>query len=254
MSTSSTTAGTIVMINGVVQIPTAAYSVSGSTLTFTEAPLSTDIIDARIILTTASVTNITDGTTSINISNAAPVIYNTIRGTNVYVANSSVTTITGNLIPSANVTYNIGSTTANWNNVYAVNFSGTSTTAKYADLAEKYVADATYESGTVLEFGGENEVTLSTTDASPCIAGVVTTDPAYLMNSHLEAEHVAAVALTGRVPTKIIGPVSKGQMMVSAGNGRARAETNPAMGSVIGKALENFGEGEGIIEVVVGRI
>jgi hypothetical protein len=143
----------------------------------------------------------------------------------------------------------LGSTSAWWQNVYGVSIQ-----AKYADLAEKYTADATYESGTVLEFGGENEVTLSTTDGSSYVAGVVTTDPAYLMNSQLEAEHVAAVALTGRVPTKIIGPVSKGQMMVSAGNGRARAETNPAMGSVIGKALENFGEGEGIIEVVVGRI
>ena len=160
----------------------------------------------------------------------------------------------GHLLPAANVTYNLGSTTANWSTVYAVTFSGTSTTAKYADLAECYAADAEYEPGTVLDFGGDNEVTLSTTDGSSYVAGVVTTDPAYLMNSQLEAEHVAAIALTGRVPTKVIGPVRKGQMMVSAGNGYARAEMYPAMGSVIGKALENFGEGEGIIEVVVGRI
>ena len=158
-------------------------------------------------------------------------------------------TVSGAIVPNGNNTVNLGSTSAWWQNVYGVSIQ-----AKYADLAEKYTADATYESGTVLDFGGDNEVTLSTTDGSSYVAGVVTTDPAYLMNSQLEAEHVAAIALTGRVPTKVIGPVRKGQMMVSAGNGYARAEMYPAMGSVIGKALENFGEGEGIIEVVVGRI
>ena len=158
-------------------------------------------------------------------------------------------TVSGAIVPNGNNTVNLGSTTAWWNNIYGISIQ-----AKYADLAECYTADATYEPGTVLEFGGENEVTLSTNDASPYIAGVVTTDPAYLMNSQLVAEHVAARALTGRVPTKIIGPVRKGQMMVSAGNGYARAETNPVMGSVIGKAIENFGEGTGVIEVVVGRL
>ena len=132
---------------------------------------------------------------------------------------------------------------------------GQSIQAKYADLAECYVADAVYESGTVVEFGGENEVTLSTTDASPYIAGVVTTDPAYLMNSQLVAEHVAAIALTGRVPTKAIGPIRKGQMVVSAGNGFVRAEVNPAMGTVVGKSLEDLAAGEiKTIEVVVGRM
>ena len=121
-------------------------------------------------------------------------------------------------------------------------------------MAECYAADAEYEPGTVLEFGGDNEVTISNDDASAFVAGVVSTNPAHLMNSAIEAEHSVALALTGRVPTKIVGPVTKGQMMVSAGNGRARAETNPAMGSVIGKAVENFGEGIGVIEIVVGRL
>ena len=144
---------------------------------------------------------------------------------------------------------NIGSSTTTFNTVFAK-----ATTAQYADLAECYAGDADYEPGTVVEFGGDNEVTISSNDASTFVAGVVSTNPAYLMNSAIAADFPIAVALTGRVPTKIIGPVSKGQMMVSAGNGRARAETNPATGSVIGKAVENFGSGEGIIEVVVGRI
>jgi hypothetical protein len=74
------------------------------------------------------------------------------------------------------------------------------------------------------------------------------------MNDELTAEHVAMVALTGRVPCKVQGTVRKGDMMVSAGNGRARAEADPRLGSVIGKALENFSGGEGVIEVVVGRL
>jgi hypothetical protein len=72
------------------------------------------------------------------------------------------------------------------------------------------------------------------------------------MNQGLEGEHTVELALTGRVPTKVTGTVQKGDMMVSAGNGRARAEANPRVGSVIGKALENS-EGDTVIEVVVGK-
>jgi hypothetical protein len=74
------------------------------------------------------------------------------------------------------------------------------------------------------------------------------------MNAQLKSEFLADVALQGRVPVKVIGPVRKGDMMVSAGNGSARAEANPVMGSVLGKALEDFNGTEGIIEVVVGRL
>ena len=89
LAQSTTTAGTLVMINGVVQLPTIAYTVSGSTLTFTEAPISTDLIDARTITTTASLTNITDGQTLVALSNVVPVIYATVRNSNVWVANTS---------------------------------------------------------------------------------------------------------------------------------------------------------------------
>jgi hypothetical protein len=74
------------------------------------------------------------------------------------------------------------------------------------------------------------------------------------MNTGLAGDNVVALALTGRVPCLVQGNVRKGDMMVSAGNGRARAEANPRVGSVIGKALENFDGPEGIIEVVVGRV
>jgi hypothetical protein len=157
-------------------------------------------------------------------------------------------TVSGAIIPNANNSVNLGSTSAWWNNIYGISLQ-----AKYADLAECYAADAEYAPGTVIDFGGTNEVTISTTDASRRVAGVVTTNPAYLMNSQLESEHVAAVALQGRVPTLVQGPVVKGDTMVSAGNGRARAEADPKISTVIGKALEDFDGVEGIIEVVVGR-
>jgi hypothetical protein len=120
-------------------------------------------------------------------------------------------------------------------------------------LAEKYLADADYPTGTVLCFGGSREVTVTEADADRRVAGVVSTNPSYIMNGTLEGEFVATVALTGRVPCRVTGTVRKGDMMVSAGYGLARAESNPLVGTVIGKSLEDFAGHEGVIEVVVGR-
>ena len=132
--------------------------------------------------------------------------------------------------------------------------TATATSARYADLAENYSADTIYESGTVVMFGGEYEVTLAE-EHTRAVAGVITTNPAHLMNTGIKAEFVAAIALQGRVPCKVIGPVTKGDMMVSAGNGYARSSTEPLMGQVIGKALENFlSDSEGVIEVAIGRL
>jgi hypothetical protein len=148
----------------------------------------------------------------------------------------------------ANGVGNIGSSTTYFNTVFAK-----ATSAQYADLAEKYIADAEYAPGTVVVFGGTHEVTVNATDADRKVAGVVSTNPSYIMNGGLEAEYVATVALTGRVPCLVVGTVRKGDMMVAAGLGRARAEADPRVGTVIGKALEDFDGTEGTIEVVVGR-
>jgi fibronectin-binding autotransporter adhesin len=156
--------------------------------------------------------------------------------------------IGANIMPTANATANIGSATSSFNTIFAK-----ATSAQYADLAEKYTADADYAPGTVVVFGGTHEVTVNATDADRKVAGVVSTNPSYIMNGGLEGEHVATVALTGRVPTLVVGPVRKGDMMVAAGLGRARAEADPQVGTVIGKALEDFDGAEGTIEVVVGR-
>jgi hypothetical protein len=129
----------------------------------------------------------------------------------------------------------------------------TAISSRWADLAEKYLADAKYEPGTVLEFGGDFEVTIAKNDTRR-VAGIVSTDPGFIMNRDLKETNTALVALQGRVPCKIIGPVLKGDLIVSAGNGYAKSCADPKIGSVIGKSLEDFDGDTGIIEVAVGRL
>ena len=157
------------------------------------------------------------------------------------------------MIPVNTATTDLGISTAKWNNVHANFFVGTATAAQYADLAEKYVADQDYESGTVLEFGGEFEVTLAE-DGSNRLAGIVSTDPAYLMNSECVGTHVVAIALQGRAPCKVKGKIHKGDMLMSGGGGYARKAINPQIGTIIGKALADFDGVNGVIEVAVGRV
>jgi len=136
--------------------------------------------------------------------------------------------------------------------------------AKYADVAERYHADAVYEPGTVVSFGGEKEITKTISDADKKVAGVLSTDPYAVMNSphrkpELLDEYHPPIALLGRVPTKVIGTVAKGDMMVSsATEGHARAwkeDTDPPAGTVIGKSVEDKNaEGPGVIEVAIGRL
>lgn len=146
-------------------------------------------------------------------------------------------------------TGDIGQSNNKFNNIYGVSFQ-----ARYADLAEKYLPDAHYEPGTVVVFGGAKEITAAIDFMDRRIAGVISTDPAYKM--HSDQEGGVYVALVGRVPCKVVGLVRKGDMLVSSGApGVATAEKNPATGSIIGKALEDYtGQTIGIIEVVVGRI
>jgi hypothetical protein len=171
-----------------------------------------------------------------------------ITGTSLTVSTGTVTL--GNITnANGNGVGNIGAVGGFFNTVFAK-----ATSAQYADLAEWYEADADYPPGTVLIFGGDQEVTQAIGINDVRVAGVVSTNPAHVMNSGLKAPHVAAVALTGRVPTLVVGPVAKGDMMVTAGGGRAQACAEPRMGSVIGKALQDHPGGAGTIEIVVGRM
>ena len=165
-------------------------------------------------------------------------------------------TVTGNILPEADNTRNIGSSGVKYNTVYATTFTGTATTAKYADLAENYISDLNYEAGTVLVFGGPNEVTVSDKHGNTRVAGVVSTNPAHLMNSDAQGEHVVPVALQGRVPCKVIGKVQPGDMLVtSAIEGYAIVNNSPQVGTIIGKAVgSKLDDARGVVEVVVGRV
>lgn len=148
---------------------------------------------------------------------------------------------------------NLGSTANKFNKIYATEFNGTATQAQYADLAENYVADEQYQAGTVVEFGGEYEVTIGS-NKSPRVAGVVSTQPAYLMNSMASGEFIVPVALQGKVPCKVAGTIRKGDLMISGGFGYAISGMNPVIGTVIGKAIEDFDGEYGVINIVVGRV
>jgi hypothetical protein len=207
----------------------------------------------------------TIGAWTVTTSNAGDITANTISSSGAITGSSTISAagnitggnlITGGSIATNGITNtggngvgNIGNAAVFFNTVFAK-----STSAQYADLAEFYVADAVYEPGTVLSFGGSNEVTLSSISSDTRVAGVVSTNPAHVMNSGNDHEYSTIVALAGRVPTRVIGTVRKGDMMVSGGNGHAQASNQPVMGSIIGKALEDFDGDTGIIEVVIGKL
>lgn len=218
--------------------------------------------------------SVTDGTTPSSIALGGTLTFAaTANETTVSQAGGTVTiglpnnvtvagilTMGGNIIPGLNSPTDsgqmLGLSTRRWNTVYATTFNGVATEALYADLAENYLADAHYEPGTVLVFGGEQEVTVTNAKGDRRVAGVVTTNPAHLMNSALEGEFVTGIALQGRVPVKVLGRVQKGDLIVtSAIPGYGIVDNDPRVGTVIGKAVANKADdGKGVVEVVVGRV
>jgi hypothetical protein len=116
-------------------------------------------------------------------------------------------------------------------NVSATEFQGIATSAQYADLAEIYVADKELVPGTVVVVGGEAEITTAGPDAQ-YLAGVISTAPAYLMNSAVDGE---AVALVGRVPVRVVGSINKGEAVFATYHGKASAN---GQGPIVGIALE----------------
>ena len=178
------------------------------------------------------------------IDNGISIKSNSLKvGTNYYTASSSMPTITDKTsIVSRD---SVGDFAANI-------VTATATQARYADLAEKYLADTNYEVGTVVMVGGEKEVTAANPLFAKSVIGVVSDKPAYLMNDQLSGG--TAIALKGRVPVRVIGKVNKGDRLVSAGNGIARAATATEITqwNVIGRALEDkTTEDEGTILAVV---
>jgi len=150
----------------------------------------------------------------------------------------------------------------NLNNGSEYFFHGTATRALYADLAERYHADAVYEYGTVVKIGGEKEITATNEEYCPDVFGVVSKDPAFGMNSAAGSDETHPfVALSGRVPVLVVGKVNKGDRLVtSKTKGYAMSAGSSFSSSagvnwqfVVGRALEDkFNEEPGIVEVVVG--
>lgn len=216
-------------VTGTVQFNTNNLLDGSANFTFNKATSTLTVTNANIT-----------GNITANVITA-----NTANFSNITLGGPFTTTA---ITTGANTT--AGTITGNWTLTVGSKLQST-----YADLAEYYSADKNYTPGTVLEFGGTKEVTVAKEETIK-VAGVVSSDPAYVMNGNIDAEHPVIIALIGRVKVKVIGSVLKGDMMISAGNGFAKASIiSPKMGTVIGKAIENKFDGdEGMIEVMVGRL
>ena len=213
------------------------------------ANATTGLLQSTLLSATG---NITGGNilTSGLISATGAITGAALTGTSLTVSTGNISG--GNIVnTNGNGIGNIGSATTYFNTVFAK-----ATSAQYADLAEMYVADADYPPGTVVDFGGVEEITQTVAPGSTAIAGVISTNPSYIMNSGQQGKHVLPVALTGRVPCRVQGPVSKGDVLVSSTRpGVAqRIGTQYQPGCVIGKSL-GYIDDDSIqtIEIVVGR-
>ena len=254
---SLTVDGTGAIIANTVQDTDITFKVNDGGVTTTV--MTIDGAESRIGIGTATpTTKLQVSGTTTSTAFAGPLTGNVtgnVTGNITSTGANSMTTLTmgGNLtskaiLPDTTLTYDIGSSSKKYNTVYAK-----ATSAQYADLAEVYETDSEYEVGTVVVFGGEKEVTISTEGNDPRVAGVISEKPAYLMNSESAGQ---PVALMGKVPCKVVGHVIKGDMLSTDPNnhGVAKKTHDPQVGEVIGKALENYDSEEiGTINIVVGR-
>jgi len=196
-------------------------------------------------IATGTPSKISNGTSQANISTANGDVVFTVSGTNIVSVSSA-----GIVNNQANGVGNIGNSTGYFDTIHA-----RATSAQYADVAERFAADAEYEAGTVVELGGSAEITKVGVDLSDKVFGVISTRAAYLMNAGAGNDNThPPVAMTGRVPVKVIGSVSKGDRLVSAGNGIARsANAGEATAfNTIGRALANKLDSElGTVEAIV---
>ena len=255
-----TTLGTIRVHNGVAGGNTlasidAVQTLSNKTLsapTITGTLSSTGLINTSGNIICASISAGTYvGLSSSKINTNASNVTVDSSYVNVAINGSNIVSVkSDSFIPTSSNVTTLGSLTNWWSKSFTV-----AATAQYADLAENYTSDSDYAPGTVLVFGGEAEVTQSHSSHDTRIAGVVSTNPAYLMNG---AESGIAVALQGRVPCRVLGPVGKGDRVVAshiAGVAQALDSAQYQPGCIIGKALQAIDSTDiSTIEVVVGRL
>ena len=168
---------------------------------------------------------------------------------------SSYSIFNNALVPSSSGAINIGSSALKFANVYANYLVGTSVTAQYADLAERFESDVSYPAGTVVALGGAKEITAAAEDLTEDVFGVISTRAAFLMNGDAGSNTThPAVAVQGRVPVRVTGQVKKGDRLVSAGAGLARSANRSEITAfnVIGRSLQDkTSAGEGTVEAIV---
>ncbi|MDC1446528.1 hypothetical protein N8344_00990 [bacterium] len=268
----------LVYIDGVVQEPTTAYAMSGTTLTLSAPLANGSVMNVIKMASNTEVSVVTDAdtlnaqpgsyyldyTNFVNTPTIPTIPTNVSAFTNDsgyitsadiptnHMVNDASNTVAGSISPSVDATHDLGTATEQWNTIY-----GHTVEATFADLAERYAADAPYEPGTVLVFGGEAEVTTTTMLASTKVVGIVSTDPALKMNSAAgNSDTHPYIALKGRVPCKVIGEINRGDLLVTSDKaGYAKRSLGvPMIGTVIGKAIGNNESGEGIIEVFVSMM
>jgi hypothetical protein len=224
-------------------------SISGTLAILNDAGLSVGADqDARIVVTGTNVfvrNQTENGNLTLTVNSAGnPTTALVINGI------TASTGVVGIVNLNATGVGNIGSSSNSFNTIFA-----RATSAAYADVAERFAADTEYQPGTVVEIGGSAEITKSLDELSENVFGVISTQAAYLMNATAGSNSThPPIAMTGRVPVRVVGKVCKGDRLVSAGNGLARAASKQELTAfnVIGRALENKNsDGEGLVEAIV---
>jgi hypothetical protein len=203
-------------------------------------------------------------TNSLNVANSVTIgedlevtgnaLFDSINVVNSFIENLDVDVTTANTINVAN-SVTIGEDLSVTGNITAENVEAKNFDSVNADMAEIYSSDQNYDPGTVVVFRGVEEITQSTEYADSTVAGIVSTSPAFIMNSEANG---LAVALQGRVPCRVVGKIKKGDLIVTSSVPGTATKLNAGdwqPGCVIGKALEDYdSDQEGKIEVVVGRV
>jgi hypothetical protein len=237
---------------------TMATSVGGQTPLFQGTATDSQLLDG--IDSTGFLSSTSNDTTSgtLGIINNGGLSVGLNQDARLSVSNVGVVTLS-NQTSNQNLTFsvNVGGTPTTALTIFGANgtVAGNQVNANYADVAERFAADEVYEAGTVVELGGDKEITRVSSDLSDKVFGVISTRAAYLMNSGAGTDEThPAVAMTGRVPVNVIGAINKGDRLVSAGNGYARA-ANPGEATafnVIGRSLESkLDTDKGTVEAIV---
>ena len=243
-ATGNTTSGNL-LTSGLISATSTITGTShlGAVVSVTGAVTAASVVGGVITGTSTSVTGS---------QTAASTVGGVITGSSLSVTTGTITG--GNIVNgNGNGVGNIGSSTTYFNTVFAK-----ATSAQYADLAEMYCGDKLYSPGTVVDFGGTNEITTTAKSHSTRVAGIISTNPSYLMNSTLDCTTALEVALVGRVPCSVVGTIHKGDRLVSSdlpGVAQALNMSQYQPGCIIGKSLEDYNSAEpGVIEVAVGRV